>query len=45
MSITEMSPELVGCLRAKLGPEAGKAAKGLIDAGDGVIIDTSNPSE
>jgi hypothetical protein len=45
MSITEMSPELVGCLRAKLGPEAGKASKGLIDAGDGVIIDTSNPSE
>jgi hypothetical protein len=42
MNITEVSPELMGCLRAKLGPDAGKSAEGLIDAGDGVILDTSN---
>jgi hypothetical protein len=41
MNITEVSPELIGCLRAKLGPDAGKTTEGLIDAGDGVIIDNS----
>ncbi|MGD0303652.1 MAG: hypothetical protein ABSC71_02360 [Candidatus Acidiferrales bacterium] len=40
MNITDVSPELMGCLRAKLGADA-KPEKALIDAGDGVIIDTS----
>jgi hypothetical protein len=31
---------LMGCLRAKLGADA-NPEKALIDAGDGVIIDTS----
>ena len=45
MNITDISPELMGCLRAKLGPET-KPEKALIDAGDGVIIDTStNPGK
>jgi hypothetical protein len=45
MNITEVSPELMGCLRAKLGDES-KPEKALIDAGDGVIIDTSaNPGK
>jgi hypothetical protein len=43
MNITEVSPELMGCLRAKLGPET-RPEKTLIDAGDGVIIDTSTNS-
>jgi hypothetical protein len=35
----------MGCLRAKLGGDT-KAEKTLIDAGDGVIIDTSaNPGK
>lgn len=40
MNITDVSPELMGCLRAKLGADT-KPEKALIDAGDGVIIDTS----
>jgi hypothetical protein len=44
MNITDVSPELMGCLRGKLGSE--KQEKTLIDAGDGVIIDAStNPGK
>jgi hypothetical protein len=39
MNITDVSPELMGCLRGKLGSE--KQEKTLIDAGDGVIIEAS----
>jgi hypothetical protein len=42
MNITEVSPELMGCLRGKLDAHSGKPEQTLVDAGDGVIIDTSN---
>jgi hypothetical protein len=42
MNITEVSPELMGCLRGKLDANAAKSEPSLVDAGDGVIIDTSN---
>jgi hypothetical protein len=45
MNITDVSPELMGCLRAKLGSDT-KPEKSLIDAGEGVIIDaSSNPGK
>jgi hypothetical protein len=42
MNITDVSPELMGCLRGKLDANSGKSEQTLVDAGDGVIIDTSN---
>lgn len=45
MNITDVSPELMGCLRGKLDAGAGKPEQTLVDAGDGVIIDTSNPGK
>jgi hypothetical protein len=42
MNITEVSPELMGCLRGKLDASSSKPEQTLVDAGDGVIIDTSN---
>jgi hypothetical protein len=42
MNITDVSPELMGCLRSKLDAATGKPEQTLVDAGDGVIIDTSN---
>jgi hypothetical protein len=45
MNITDVSAELMGCLRSKLDANSGKPEQTLVDAGDGVIIDTSNPGK